>query len=423
MTSWERSHREAVGALPRNRDEASGRPGPLSMGALRQRVFTSSRGGLYRRQMSAAPPYAVGVTDEVRRDRRDLRRPSPRVRRRRVIAAAHRRGRLRRAARGRDLRVRAASAGGAGGREPQSEHVRRRPRPARRRGPTPRSSSPSTVARSRSTTRASLWVVVNKLRPLNPQDYAAPDLVRSPVPYVNAPTLRQEAADQIVAMFAAYTAETGNQMQAQSAYRSYGVQVNVYQGWVNSLGQEGADLTSARPGHSEHQTGLAMDISAVPASCALDQCFADTDQGKWLAANAYKWGFILRYPNGMTDITGYEFEPWHYRYVGVALATEMHDTGIQMELVDLAASFRMRCEDEDRGHHECNEDEAGDERRDHAVDGFSATAAAVPAIALRFVRHSDSIRRRFRSAERGVDDVFASACTSARCSGPRNDSA
>jgi D-alanyl-D-alanine carboxypeptidase len=71
-----------------------------------------------------------------------------------------------------------------------------------------------------------------------------------------------------------------------------------------------------------------MDISAVPNQCALDQCFADTDQGRWLAANAYRWGFVLRYPNGMTNITGYEFEPWHYRYVGVALATEMHTTGI-----------------------------------------------------------------------------------------------
>jgi D-alanyl-D-alanine carboxypeptidase len=72
-----------------------------------------------------------------------------------------------------------------------------------------------------------------------------------------------------------------------------------------------------------------MDISSVPAVCPLKACFADTDQGKWLAANAYKWGFILRYPNGMTNITGYEFEPWHYRYVGIELATEMHTTGIK----------------------------------------------------------------------------------------------
>ena len=198
---------------------------------------------------------------------------------------------------------------------------------------TPRPPSPLKLTFDRRTFSiadpASLWVVVDKLRPLNPADYAAPDLVTVPVPAANPATLRKEASDQVVAMFAAYTAETGNQMQSQSAYRSYAVQVNVYQGWVNQLGQAGADLTSARPGFSEHQTGLALDISSLPAQCALDQCFADTNQGQWLAANAYKWGFILRYPNGLTNITGYEFEPWHYRYVGVALATEMHDTGIQ----------------------------------------------------------------------------------------------
>lgn len=175
---------------------------------------------------------------------------------------------------------------------------------------------------------ASVWVVANKLRPLNPPSYVAPDLVDTPVPFANSPVLRQVASDAVVQMFAAYTAETGLQMQVQSAYRSYDTQVRVYNGWVSQLGQAGADLTSARPGHSEHQTGLALDISSLPAVCPLDQCFADTPQGQWLAANAYRWGFILRYPNGLTNITGYEFEPWHYRYVGVPLATEMRDTGV-----------------------------------------------------------------------------------------------
>lgn len=198
--------------------------------------------------------------------------------------------------------------------------------------PTPRPPSPLKLTFDRRQFSiddpASIWVVANKLRPLDPKNYAAPDLVSTPVKYVNTPTLRQVAADAVVAMFAAYRAESGKELQIQSAYRSYDVQVNVYNGWVAQLGQEGADLTSARPGHSEHQTGLALDISSVPAVCALDQCFADTPEGKWLAANAYKWGFILRYPNGKTNITGYEFEPWHYRYVGVDLATAMHDTGI-----------------------------------------------------------------------------------------------
>ena len=174
---------------------------------------------------------------------------------------------------------------------------------------------------------ASYWVVVNKLRPLNPQDYAAPDLVDVPVPYVYAPKLRAEASAAVVQLFADFTAETGLLMQSQSAYRSYSAQVSTYNNWVNQLGQAGADLTSARPGYSEHQTGLAIDISASPAKCSLDQCFADTPQGQWLAENAWSYGFILRYPEGYTAITGYEFEPWHYRYVGPALAKEYHDTG------------------------------------------------------------------------------------------------
>jgi D-alanyl-D-alanine carboxypeptidase len=140
--------------------------------------------------------------------------------------------------------------------------------------------------------------------------------------------LRAEAAAQMQALLAAHTAETGLEMRSLSTYRSYGRQVDVYNGWVNQLGQEGADLTSARPGHSEHQTGLAMDLGAVPAQCDLDQCFANTTQGQWLAANSWRFGFIVRYPDGYTPITGYEYEPWHMRYVGVPLATEMHDTGV-----------------------------------------------------------------------------------------------
>jgi D-alanyl-D-alanine carboxypeptidase len=175
---------------------------------------------------------------------------------------------------------------------------------------------------------ASLWVVVNKRRPLNPIDYQPGDLVDVPVPYINPPQLRAAASAAVVAMFAQFQAEMGLQMQSQSAFRSYGTQVNVYNGWVEQFGQEEADRQSARPGYSEHQTGLAIDVSAVPANCALEACFADTPQGQWLAANAFKWGFVLRYPSDKTPVTGYAFEPWHYRYVGVALATEMHGTGV-----------------------------------------------------------------------------------------------
>lgn len=210
--------------------------------------------------------------------------------------------------------------------------------------PTPHPDSPLKLTFDRSKFSiddpSSIWVVVDKLRPLNPKNYAAPDLVTTPVDHANPPILRQAAADAVVKMFAAYNAETGNKMQVQSAYRSYDVQVSVYGSYAASEGQAGADTHSARPGYSEHQTGLALDISALPAQCTLAACFADTDQGKWLAANAWKYGFLLRYPNKLTGITGYTFEPWHYRYIGVELATEMHKIGVKTleEFFDLPAA-------------------------------------------------------------------------------------
>ena len=177
-------------------------------------------------------------------------------------------------------------------------------------------------------TASSLTVVVNKQRPLNPVDYS-PDVVLVPVPYVNQPYLRQEAASAVVEMFAAITAETGLELQAQSAFRSYDTQVSVYQGWVDSLGQEAADLTSARPGHSEHQTGLAIDVNALPdQGCSLEPCWGGTPHAQWVAANAWRFGFIVRYQDGQTPITGYEYEPYHLRYVGLEVAKDMHDRGI-----------------------------------------------------------------------------------------------
>jgi D-alanyl-D-alanine carboxypeptidase len=174
---------------------------------------------------------------------------------------------------------------------------------------------------------ASTWVIVNKLHPLKPKSFAPADLVTVPVPHANPVKLRKPAASALVRMFRAYTKATGKKMQSQSAYRSYSAQVSTYNGWVSRLGKKAADLTSARPGFSEHQTGLAIDISAVGGTCSLRSCFAATSQGTWLAKNAWKYGFILRYPKGETDVTGYEFEPWHYRYIGVTLAADYHSSG------------------------------------------------------------------------------------------------
>lgn len=174
----------------------------------------------------------------------------------------------------------------------------------------------------------SIWAVVNKLRPLTPAKYTPTDLVATPVPHLNPPTLRREAADAMVAMFAAAKAEGAGCMQLQSAYRSYAVQVQVYNGYVASAGKAGADSQSARPGFSEHQSGLSADISTLPLTCALAACFGETPHGRWLAGNAYRFGYLLRYPADKTAVTGYIYEPWHFRYIGVPLATEMHRTEI-----------------------------------------------------------------------------------------------
>ncbi len=174
----------------------------------------------------------------------------------------------------------------------------------------------------------SLWVVVDKGRSLNPPDYIPPDLVDVPVPHVWPPKLRAEASTAVVSMFAAFTAETGLQLQSHSAYRSYSTQVDVYNRDVADHGQAYADTSTARPGTSEHQTGLAIDISSLPAECALNTCFGDTEHGRWLAQNAWRFGFLLRYPADKVAITGYDYEPWHFRYIGVELATEMHNTGV-----------------------------------------------------------------------------------------------
>jgi len=175
---------------------------------------------------------------------------------------------------------------------------------------------------------ASIWVVVDKYRPLQPVDFTPPDLVVVPVPHVWEPQLRREASDAVVALFAAFTAETGLQLQSQSSYRSYPTQVSVYNDDVSAHGQAVADTSTARPGTSEHQTGLAIDISALPSKCSLDACFGATPQGTWLAQNAWKYGFLLRYPEDKVAVTGYAYEPWHFRYIGIDLATEMHTEGV-----------------------------------------------------------------------------------------------
>ena len=175
---------------------------------------------------------------------------------------------------------------------------------------------------------ASLWVVVNKARPLSVPGFAPPDLVDVPVAHTRAPRLRQEASDAVVRMFTAANEEAGLALASNSAYRSYEAQQRVYDASVATNGQAYTDGLTARPGHSEHQTGLAIDIGAASGVCSLTQCFGETAEGQWLAANAWRFGFLLRYPADKVPVTGYNYEPWHFRYVGTTLAAELHATGV-----------------------------------------------------------------------------------------------
>lgn len=168
---------------------------------------------------------------------------------------------------------------------------------------------------------ASLWVVVNKQRPLNPKTYAPSDLTD----IGNGQRMRLAAANQLKLLFSAAKA-AGYTLVAESGYRSYGTQVSVYNSEVRAFGQAKADSESARPGYSEHQTGWAVDIGSP--GCYED-CFGTKPASKWLLTVAYKYGFIRRYPPDKTDITGYREEPWHFRYIGVDLATELHKQNVE----------------------------------------------------------------------------------------------
>ncbi len=175
----------------------------------------------------------------------------------------------------------------------------------------------------------SIWVVVNKLRPLNPKNYVPTDLVVPNVPLRvpgnSSMQIRAVTATAMEAMFAAAKAD-GAPLMLSSGYRSYSYQTSLYGSYVSAHGQASADTFSARPGYSEHQTGLAFDVEPLDQKCDVDQCFADTTAGKWIALHAYEYGFLIRYPSDKVAVTGYEYEPWHLRYVGKDLALELHNT-------------------------------------------------------------------------------------------------
>ncbi len=177
---------------------------------------------------------------------------------------------------------------------------------------------------------ASPWWVVNKTRPLpagyEPDDLVVPE-VRRRLSGAEQMQFSNQAVPDLTAMFSAAGNE-GVTLVFGSGYRSEALQRQFYNSYVARDGQAAADRYSARPGTSEHQTGLAFDATSVSQACHLQICFEDTPEGKWLRENAHTYGFIVRYPNGKESVTGYQYEPWHMRWVGRELAEEMHNTGI-----------------------------------------------------------------------------------------------
>ncbi|SFS07908.1 D-Ala-D-Ala carboxypeptidase. Metallo peptidase. MEROPS family M15B [Agrococcus baldri] len=174
---------------------------------------------------------------------------------------------------------------------------------------------------------SSAQVLVNKRNPLQPADYV-PQLVSVSIAQDGDETVRPETDAALAGLSTAMRAAIGEGVHVFSSYRSYATQTGLYNNYVARWGQAEADTTSARPGHSEHQTGLAVDVVGTGGQCRLNTCFGDTAAGRWIAENAWQQGFIVRYPRGLEGITGYEWEPWHLRFVGVEVASAMHDQGI-----------------------------------------------------------------------------------------------
>lgn len=184
------------------------------------------------------------------------------------------------------------------------------------------------------TNSEAMTVIVNKQRSL-PEGYEPDDLVEPNVPFsFDGPHekrhMRKEAAEALEKLFAGAKADD-IELRAVSGYRSYQRQVSIYNNNVKTKGQEYTDRVSSVPGHSEHQTGLAIDISSPSVGNAIEEVFGTSKEGQWLAEHAAEYGFIIRYPKGEEAITGYVYEPWHIRYVGTDLAPDIVKSGLTLE--------------------------------------------------------------------------------------------
>lgn len=170
-------------------------------------------------------------------------------------------------------------------------------------------------------------VLVNKNNKL-PSSFISDNLVAIDLKYANADRLVREEAKINFERLCYDAQKLGHTIIAISAFRDFDYQNQLYNHYVEKKGQEYADLASARPGHSEHQTGLAIDIMGSNEDYNK---FEESVEFEWMKNNAHLYGFILRYPKGKENITGFKYEPWHYRYIGKKVATIIYNENITLE--------------------------------------------------------------------------------------------
>lgn len=170
-------------------------------------------------------------------------------------------------------------------------------------------------------------LLVNKYNYLT-EDYVPSNLENISTTYARSGMQLVKEAKEAFETLSKNAKKDGMNVIAMSSYRSYNYQVNLYNNYVAQDGKEAADKYSARPGYSEHQTGLAVDVYNLNLPYTS---FEETEEFTWMQENAYKYGFILRFPKDKVDITGYQYESWHYRYVGKKVAKEIKDNNLTLE--------------------------------------------------------------------------------------------
>lgn len=182
---------------------------------------------------------------------------------------------------------------------------------------------------------SSITVLVNKQNPLSP-DYVPADLVDVNIPFTFSGEAEKRKMNRIAALKLEELFNTARKngiiLYGVSGYRSYQTQNTIFESNIRKYGSAAkANMISAKPGESEHQTGLAMDITSESVNYGLEERFEDTSEYAWLMENAYNFGFIIRYPKGKEQFTEYSYEPWHLRYAGTELAAKLYQEKLSYE--------------------------------------------------------------------------------------------